>query len=271
MRLATLSAVVLALSACKGVQLKETAIPRAGDLTKKLDLQEIPYIRDDTFLGNPRALLGQVVEIRKKGGVCPTSFTGGEVEFAAVPVQGFEEDLSARLSSPAKRSSLVVNQSIAANVSFLSYLSAELETNSVFSLILIDEAAGRVKDQGGWSAALANWKRDNATVMADDNVCYVWVVRGFVQKNVIRRKFQEVKGGATGSAYGVNVGGKYYSGEDDYSVDVKFGLSPGILKRPTAAPGGFAITAADVSEAPTAAEAQALSKVQFIVHRAIPK
>lgn len=266
MKFLFLVATLIGLSACGGVKLKKTEASPAGDLTSKLALQEIPYIRDDTFLGNPRALLGQVVEIRKKSGVCPSTITGGEVEFSVVPIQDFLEAPD-RLSEPAKRSSLIVTQEVAGKVRFLNYLSAELSEKSVFSLLLFDEAVGRVNEQKDWSDAISKWTTAHDDLMKDENVCYLWVVRGFVQKNIIRRKFTKLEGNASGSVYGVNVGGTYYSGEDDYSVDVKYGLSPGILKRPSKSPGAIEAKVDESDMAPTAAELQLFRGIQDIKHR----
>jgi len=254
---------------CGGVPLDPLAPATPDDLRNKLGLEDIPYVRDDTFIGNPQGLLGQVVEIRKKNGACPTSATGveGAAEFSVEPFSGYKVDEKSVISSPVKRDSQIVTYEGAGKVAFLSYLQASLDAKSVFSIILFDQAGGRVDDKDAtWKAAVKTWVDGHGKLMGDPDVCYLWVVKGFVQKNLVRRKFTDVSAAAKGGAYGVNVEGKYHTSTDDYSVDVKFGLSPGILKRPEGAPQGLA--GGDLGQtAPTAAELKTLSSLSTIVHK----
>lgn len=224
-------------------QLAEASVESAPGLTNKLGLQDIPYITDDSFIAAPLNLLGQVVIIRKtkSGEQCATSIAdGASVEFAAIGVQGYDIDDSSVLKTPQKRQSVLVDQAASANVKFLSYLSAGIDTKSVLSIVLFDQAAGRVDEKKpSWNTAIATWKTANAGEFTDPNVCYIWVVKGVIEKNVVWRKFTQVDGNAAAGAYGVNIGGKLHSASEDYSVDIRYGLSPGILRRPGVAATGL--------------------------------
>lgn len=226
----------LATVACgSGVELLETQFPKTTAVERQLGLADIPYIRDDTFIVNPSALLGQVIELRRVQGQdsCPEDITELSAVFSSMPVLGIAVDEASILATPQKRESLLVNQRMASSVNFLGYLAAELDAESAFSLIVFDQASGRVDDSvEAWPQALNDWRTRNASVMADERVCYLVVVKGYVQKNVVRRKFQKVEGEASGGAYGVKAAGNYLSSSEDYSIDVRFGLSTAVLKRP---------------------------------------
>jgi hypothetical protein len=264
-----ISMVFMSLVGCGGVPLDPHAPAPQKDLPTGLGLEDIPYVRDDTFIGNPLALLGQIVEIHKKNGTCPTSATAndGGAEFSVEPLSSYRVDERSIISSPIKRDSQIITHDGAASVAFLNYLSTSLDANSVYSIILFDQAGGRVDDKdASWKTAIKSWMDAHGKLLQDPEVCYLWVVKGFVQKNVVRRKFTDVSVAAKGGAYGVNVEGKYHTSTDDYSVDVKFGLSPGILKRPEGVPQG--LDRGEVGQmAPTESELKVLTNVTTIVHR----
>ena len=234
--------------------LESTTVPDTDTATTKLALFPIPYISDDSWNANPLGLLGQVVEIRANGGVCPARLDEGAANFALEPLAGVEVDPKSILKQPVKRESLVVDQTLAAKVGFLSYLSAELNAKTAMSLIVFDQTSARVLDTvPSWNAAIAAWKQAHAAEMKDPDICYLIVVKGYVQKNVVRRKYVTVDTKTKGGAYGVNVEGKYMRSSEDYTVDIRYGLSPGILKRPgeVAADAG---SSADVEPSPQEAE-----------------
>jgi hypothetical protein len=206
---------------------------------KKLGLHKItPYIEADSFTGNPYSLLGRVIEVRKgHGEECPNSIVdpNSQIEFSMTQVVGFEEDKSARLNAPVQRGSIIVNQELSLKLGFLNFLSAQLDTQTTFSLIVFDEAAGLVNTNSIlWTNAVNEWKTNNAEIMNDPDVCYVFTVIGFVQKNIIKKRFKEFNVGQQGGFYGLNLDGKLYTSTEDFSLDIRFGLTPAIIKRPQA-------------------------------------
>ncbi|QSQ17469.1 hypothetical protein [Myxococcus landrumensis] len=251
----------------KTPQLAPVVPPTAGELTAKLGLEDIPYIRDDTFLVSPLGLLGQVVEIRAVDGKCPSQWQEGKPEFSIEPLSGFEVDESSILKAPVKRDSKIVTAELAASIGFLSYLSTELHGERVISAILFDQATGRVADKApSWSKSLREWSKKHADLFRDNSICYLVVVRGVVQKNMVRRTFQRDEARAGGGAYGVNVDGKLHTSSEDYSVDVRFGLSVGIIKRPGETPKGPIELDAVPVRPPNEQEVAAMRSLETIAH-----
>lgn len=251
-----------------GVALQSLPPPSAGELQDKLGIEEIPYIEDDTFISNPVGLLGQVIEVRKVDGRCPANWKDGKTEFNVEKVQGFNIDEKSVMNTPVKRDSKLITASVASSLKFLNYLSAELTEERVISAILFDQAAARVADSlPSWPAALKAWKSSHEELFKDDSVCYLAVVRGMVQKNLVRRTFQKVQAGGGTGVYGVNVNGTYHTGAEDYSVDVRFGLSVGILKRPADVVMGLENTLTLLESAPTEDELKAAQSLTVIKHK----
>jgi hypothetical protein len=244
--------------------------PTEADLRQKFGIDEdLPYIQDDTFINDPTSLLGQVIEIRKVDGKCPGDWKQGKPEFAVVPVAHFAVDPSSVLKTPMKRDSKLITADLAAHVKFLNYLSGELAGNRVISAILFDQAAARAADKDdAWPRAISTWKTNYTDLIKDEAVCYLVVVRGVIQKNLVRRTFSEASGSAAAGAYGVNVDGKYHTSNEDYSVDVRFGLSIGILKRPVETPQGLDVEVTQPERAPTQEELQGAANLDTVAHAA---
>jgi hypothetical protein len=201
----------------------------------KLTMQ-MAYIDAEAFTADPYALLGQVIQIRKQGGKCPTSITdaGFPAELAPYPVVCKVRE-SSKIKAPELRSSIIVNKALAANVSFLSYLSAELDAETHFSLIVFDQAKGLADTtDSSWRTSLEQWKKENADLINDPEICYLFAITGFVQKNIVRKKYVKFNGKASGGIYGININGELSTSTDDYSLDIKFGLTPVVIKRPSA-------------------------------------
>lgn len=251
-----------------GVALQSIPPPSAGDLKDRLGIEDIPYIQDDTFISNPLGLLGQVIEVRKVDGRCPTSWREGRAEFSVEKVQGFDIDASSVLNTPVKRDSKLITASVASSLGFLNYLTSELQGERVISAILFDQAAARVADNlASWPEALKAWKSAHEDLYRDDSVCYLAVVRGMVQKNLVRRTFQKVQFGGGVGVYGVNVNGTYHTGAEDYSVDVRFGLSVGILKRPVEGVTALETRLSPLESAPTPEELKAAQSLTAVKHK----
>jgi hypothetical protein len=212
-------------------------VASVNDLKNKTQVNDqTAYVFAETFTGNPYQLLGQVIEIRKVNGVCPTNLVNNNelnFEFSAFPVTGFKIDDETKLSKPVLRSSIIVDQALTAQVGFLNYLSAQLDEKSSFSLMIMDQSKGLVDfHDPSWTAAVKDWKEQNQAQMADPEICYIFVVSGFIQKNIIKKKYYQFETGAKGGAYGININGKLSTSSDEYSLDIIFGLSPAIIKRP---------------------------------------
>jgi hypothetical protein len=195
---------------------------------------QTPFIDAEAYIADPYALLGQVMAIRKKGDACPESIVDANfpVELCEMPVPHIVNENS-KLKKPELRNSIMVDKHLAANVSFLSYLSVELDANSSFSLMVFDQAAGLIDMRDtSWEKGLKEWKEKNTELLTDPEICYLFVITGFIQKNVVRKKYIKYDGKSKGGAFGVNIGGQLSTSTEEYSLDVKFGLTPVVLKRP---------------------------------------
>ena len=263
-----------ALVSCDDLALEPMAPATPESLGKSLALTDMLYLSDDTYNGNPQALLGKIVAIRERGGACPRSASDNPVaRFTLEPLGGFKIDEKSILGSPVKRDSQIVTRDAAASVAFLSYLSSSLDAKSVYTLILFDQASARVDDRDStWRAAYRSWMDDHAELLQQADLCSLSVVMGFVQKNIVRRKFTEVSAAAKGGAYGVNVDGKYHTSTDDYSIDVRYGLSLGTMwQRRVTGPGpkpfGLPLPREEPTP-PTPTEREVLSALTTIAHEA---
>lgn len=216
---------------------EKTNVPSATEAITKLNLQShTAFIDADPYIANPYALLGMVLQIRKQNGQCPTNLADPTYmfEFTPFPIKREVDELS-KLKEPKLRSSIVVDQHLAANVSFLSYLQAELTADSFFSLMVFDQSAGVVdQHHPDWAQNVQTWKSQNKDLLDDPEICYLFAISGFIQKNIVRKKYKKFDASAKGGAYGLNVGGELTTSTDEYSLDIKFGISPIILKRPGA-------------------------------------
>jgi len=143
---------------------------------------------------------------------------------------------NSKLKSPVLRQSIIVDMNLASKVAFLSYLSGELSASSSFSLMVFDQARGLVdQTDPQWRPGVEKWKTENQDLINDPDICYLFAISGFIQKNIIRKKFEKYDGKLSAGAFGVNINGELSTGTDEYSMDVKFGLTPIVLKRPQSA------------------------------------
>jgi len=213
---------------------KKENIVEKEEINKLLELKEnIPYIECEAFIGNPFSLLGRVVEVRKTNGEIPSSINTSNIEFSPFPIPGIKKENDSLIKSPILRKSIIVNNKLAMNIGLFNYLSAELDAESIFSINVIDQAAGLVNVQDdSWANGLKSWKTDNAALFSDDSVCYIYVIIGFIQKQIIRKKFKKFDAKAAGGAYGINIDGSLHTSAEEYSLDIRYGLTPAILKRP---------------------------------------
>jgi hypothetical protein len=207
------------------------------DLQEKIMVNDLTaYIISDPFKSDPSQLLGQVVEIRKSDGVCPASLTKGKnlnFEFSIYPVRGYDSEAKTILSKPELRGSIIVDKKLSAEAGFLNFLSGQLDEKSCFSLMIMDQAEGLINTQhDSWKGAVKAWINDNQDKMNDPEICYIYVVTGFIQKNIIKKKYYQLETLAKGGGWGININGKLSTSSEEYSLDIIFGLSPSIIKRP---------------------------------------
>jgi len=217
---------------------KKEEIPDKNTAEVKLKVNSFTsYVEAEAFVGNPYSLLGRVLEVRKQNGKIPSTLDDPDFspEFTLFPIAGVKVDESSKIQKPIQRSSIIVNKSISAQVRFLSYLSAELSEKTTFSLMVFDQTMGLVDvNHESWPKGVIEWKERNQDLLEDPEIAYLYTIIGFVQKNVIRKKYEEFDVGAKGGAYGVNVEGKLHTSTEEYSLDIRFGLTPAVIKRPTA-------------------------------------
>jgi hypothetical protein len=196
------------------------------------------YVEADAFIGNPYSLLGRVLMIRKNGGKCPESINDKEftTQLAPLPIKGVEVDEKSKIEQPIRRGSIVVTKDLSVKVGLLNYLSAELSANSTFSIMVFDQITGLINVQApSWENGLNQWIMNplNASLLQDSDVCYLYAIVGIVQKNVIRKKYTKLDSNAGGGAYGININGEIHTSNEEYFLDIRFGITPVILKSPT--------------------------------------
>jgi hypothetical protein len=215
---------------------EKTTIPQQQEAITKLSIRsDTAYIDADPYIANPYGLLGMVLQIRKQNGQCPTNLSDPnfQYEFTPFPIKRKIDEHSI-LKEPKLRSSIVVDQNLAANVAFLSYLKAELTSESFFSLMVFDQTAGVIDQQDSdWPENVRVWKQQNQDLLLDPEICYLFAIIGFVQKNIVRKKYKKFKADAKGGAFGLNINGELATSTEEYSLDTKFGILPIILKRPS--------------------------------------
>ncbi len=251
----------------KQVTEKPEKIPSAQDVSRFMGLESnVAYIEADSFSGNPYALLGTVIEVRKQNGVCPDKLnsTGVVPEFSAFKIPGIKVDEGSKIKEPIKRQSILVDQKLALDVSFLNYLSTQLDGESSFSLLVFDQAGGLVdRDDASWADGVNKWKTDNQELFDDEEICYLFAVIGFVQKYVIRKTYKKFDAKAKGGAFGVNIEGSLYTSSEDYSLDIRYGLQPVILKRPSATR-VLGLSPEPLVRTPTGAEISLFASIQGV-------
>jgi hypothetical protein len=130
----------------------------------------------------------------------------------------------------------------------------------------VDQAAGLIDVQDPtWPIGLRAWKQENIDVINDPDICYLYVIIGFIQKQIIRKKYKKFDGSAKGGAYGVNVEGEVHMSTEEYAMDIRYGLTPSILKRPTT-PSAI-IPKSILGSSITAAEEKLFTTAQSVIFR----
>lgn len=213
---------------------QQTNVATENNAVSKLGIDsEYIYMEQDAYIGNPDNLLGRVYLVKTKDGKVPSSLKDDNVIFERYiyPIKGIKIDEKSRLKEPILRQSIIVDKKLSASISFLSYLSAELTANDYFSLMVYDQAAGVVNMQdASWKDGLKEWIVENDNLMQDRNIHCLFVITAFSQKNVIRKKYVKYDGKTKGGYFGININGELSTSTDEYSLDIRFGLEPSIIK-----------------------------------------
>ena len=213
---------------------QSTNVATDKDAKSKLGIDSgLVYMDADAYIANPFKLLGEVFLVKSRNGNAPTSLNDENVDFEkyALPIQGIKVDEASKLKQPLLRQSIIVDKKLSASVKFLSYLEAQLNTNSYFSLMVYDQATGLLDMQdASWKNGFEQWKTENADLMQDDNIYCIFAVTGFSQKNVIRKKYIKYDGKAKGGYCGINISGELSTSTEEYSLDILFGLQPAVIK-----------------------------------------
>lgn len=184
------------------------------------------FIEDDSFIGDPYSLLGRVIEVRSKDGKCDKNVNNGYAEFSAFPIPGVTVNENSKIKQPLKTKSFIVDKKLSLEVGFLSFLNSKLDNESLFSVIVYDQAVGLLKIQDpNYLTGMRMWIQQNENIINDPETCHLLVVTGMVQKNIIRKKYKKFDVKAKGGAYGLSVNGNLYTSTEDYSLDMRFGLS----------------------------------------------
>jgi hypothetical protein len=211
----------------------------AIEIEKKLCVNSFTaYVEAEAFIGNPYSLLGRVMMVRKNDGKCPESFTdkGYMTQLVALPIPEIDIDEKSKIDQPIQRGSIIVTKDISAKVGFLNYLSAEFESNVNFSIMVFDQMTGLIDVQAtSWKKGINMWTSEpqNLYLLQDPDICYLYIIVGFVRKDVIRKKYIKLDTNAKGGAYGININGEVHTSDENYFHDIRFGITPVILKSPT--------------------------------------
>jgi len=212
----------------KNVEQKNVATIK--EVNSKIDIKNnYIYSVDDAYTGNPDNLLGEVYLVKSKNGKIPTSLNDENVSY-----ERFAEHVRCKVDEKSKqtpilRNSIIVDKNLSLSVNFLSYLSAELRHNDFFSLMVYDQATG-VAEKDSWLIGLKQWKDENIEIMKDESVFCIFAIKSYVQKNVIRKKYVKYEGKGKGGCYGININGELSTSTEEYSLDIRFGFEPAIIK-----------------------------------------
>jgi hypothetical protein len=203
----------------------KTKIVDPVDVKKQFDSREsLKYIKNDTYIANPSALLGRVFyEVKGDNTLIPF----------ILPIKGIVNPDSV-LKSPQTRVEMILDSKAAGSIGIASYLSLTISDSEVFEFRVIDNSAARIIDTGDdWEIAVEKWmaSRVASTIIQNPDVERIGVVTGMVQKYISTKKFRKFETNVKGGAFGVNVGGELYTSSSEYALDIVYGLDLVYLPR----------------------------------------
>lgn len=217
--------------AAQGVTLAESKLTGSEAAAEDAGFLRLPYIEtsDDTYVGDPTLFLGKLLAVRQENGKCPGTYASGALE--ALPARVIGMNISAPTKPELKRS-ILIDRKVAAEIQALSYISASLAQDQVASVTVTDLRSQRVVDDEKYRAALREAKETYKEYYEDDSICYLLIVEGVSHKAILSKNYVKVETEGRGGAYGINIGGSYYSTSEDFQKIDRFGLSLAVVRRP---------------------------------------
>jgi hypothetical protein len=180
-------------------------------------IDALRYIQNNTYSGDPASLLGKIF-YEKIG--------ESELKRWALSITPVIDEKSV-LKEPITRMELIIDNKVAANIEFLTFISSSANSQEVFEIKVIDNAVARLVDSGdNWENCLTNWMKStfNQDLINHTKVKSIGIVTGVVQKFIISKKYKKFDISAKGGAYGVNVGGELYTSTSQYEFNTCYGV-----------------------------------------------
>jgi hypothetical protein len=208
----------------------EAFVHSATDLTRLTDAQKLVsfgsllYYDNDTFGGNPAALLGKVAILTSPAGTTCT-----RDNMSSTPTWFWDRIVGPTTdpTKPTPRETILIDKQISAQINVLSYLGAGMNGDWVYSVSVTDNVL-RVRDTDvAYSAAKQRFFQDHtADLISPKNVCYVGVIEGVTEKALTVTQYEKMEAGVKGGAFGVQVGASAYQSDGQSRSDFRFGLDP---------------------------------------------
>ena len=193
-------------------------IAKPADIQKAVPIRDsLRYVQNDTYVADVSAILGRVY-YEKIGSDTLLPFY---ISIAAAV------DPNSKLSAPQTVSELIVDSKIKVKAEALSFLSADLSTEELLEVRVINNASARVIDKGDdWEAAITKWLNNPIcqNLINNPSVGTISVVTGAVQKYFTTKKYRKFEAGAKGGGWGVNVEGSLYTSTSQFELSVVYGL-----------------------------------------------
>lgn len=149
---------------------------------------------------------------------------------ALIPfVTGIEAAIDAQstLSAPLTVAEMIIDKKYGAAAEILALANLSLDTDEVYELRVIDNAAAKAVTSGAaWRQALDDWRSypETQALLGNAAVSAVSVVTGVVQKYLTSKKYGKFEAGAKGGYAGINVEGKLYTSSSHFQLNVVYGI-----------------------------------------------
>lgn len=215
-------------------KLDDRALNTAQDIENATRASPTVYIDSASFF-SPDQFLGRLIPVYSRDGTCPIDYRfPKKIEFLLERISGFEVVSN---PSPAPVAELVTSSSIAGGSELLGYLSTTGNAKSLYSLAVSDGAVARIDSSAAAAeklkAAIDSFRSAHNSPFLEERICWLYVVEGAIQVEIVRKQFDETDASLSGGAFGLKVNGKYYSSNSAYVRDRRWGLDIAVLKRPS--------------------------------------
>lgn len=235
----------------------------ASDLKTSLDTV---YSTDSGYASHPQDWIGRVGIVRAtkpQGSNNLSCSAKGTIEWVSDRV-GDTSSLDYNPVNQEKklRFKQVVDQKFAANIDAMKYLTQQLSGNVIFKVLLTQLSTQSALPGQKWRTALDNFQTSKkALYFEPSDICYVFVVGGYVSHVLTREMFRKIEGKTAGGYAGINVNGEYYGTDDQFAMDDLFALSLEILRRPPNMGSGDGVARNDEERKPGKSDRNFLSEV----------